>query len=443
MRRLLPLFVTAIAVLLSACGKNDNSTPNASLRIFHAIPDSTAVSITYSNSNSTVTNGQAATTNLISGVAYQTLSAYSDIPAGTETINVLDSSGGSELQSNYNLGGANQYTLVVAGRAGAAGGVLLQDNTTAPASGNFSLRVVNVGSIAFDVYLLGPGQTVNNSAPILTSVGVSGNSNFAPYLKGTYDIVLTAAGLKTPIYDFGSAAYADQQITTLIAYATGSSQLVNGIVINAANNSTSTATTTSLPANPYTRIKMVQTTPDVPLMDMLVDGAVTFSNVPYQGVSAYSVVNSGSHNFQAQPTATPGTYLASTGLNLSGGKDYTILANGRQGTITLVPLTDVNFAPMAGKARVRVVNAGLGAGSIDVLVNFVKQLNTIPLNTASNYLELDATATNTTYSFTFTTAGTTTGLLTLPSVALTAGTRYTIYLVGNSPALVGVVTTDN
>jgi hypothetical protein len=97
----------------------------------------------------------------------------------------------------------------------------------------------------------------------------------------------------------------------MIAYATGSSKLVNGAIIN--------GTTITLPTNPYARIKTVQTTPDVPLMDVLVDNLVTFSNVPYQASSSYTTVNSGTHGFKAQATAAPGTFLANTNLTLGGG----------------------------------------------------------------------------------------------------------------------------
>ncbi len=433
MRRLLPLLVTFIALLLTSCGKNSNNVPNASLRFFHAIPDSSAVSITYLSSGSSTTTP----TNFASGIGYQTLNGYQDIPAGSQTINVLNAAGAAEMTNVFTFSGATQYTMILDGRAAAAGGLLLSDTTNAPASGNFKFRVVNVGSVAVDLYMLSAGQTVANSAATFSGIGVGATNNFVEYAKGTFDIVLTLSGTKTPVYDAGSATYADQQITTLVAYATGSSALVNGAFI--------TGTAVTLPANPYTRLKMVQTTPDVPLMDLLIDNTVTFSNVPYQGVSSYNTVNSGTHTFKAQATATPGTFLANSSVALGGGKDYTIVANGRLGTVTLVPLTDVNFTPALNKARVRVVNVGLGGGSIDVLVNFVKQLSTVGVNSASDYLELDASSasTGTNYSFTFTTAGTTTGILTLPSVALVGGTRYTIYLVGNSPNLQGVVTIDN
>jgi len=421
MRRALTLFLLLVAGLLAACGKNNNSTPNAQLRFFLAIPDSTAVNVRLNSD----------TTNFQSGISYQSLSAYKDITAGSQTLNVLDSNGVTELTSGYTFGGASKYTLILNGRAASAGGLLLQDDTTNPASGNFKIRMVNVGSISVDFYLLTSAQNVATSSPTTLGVGVGTTNNYTEIAKGDYRIVLTVPGSKDVVYDSGVSTYADQAVVTMIAYATGSSKLVNGAIIN--------GTTLTLPTNPYARIKTVQTTPDVPLMDVLVDNVVTFSNVPYQASSSYTTVNSGTHGFKAQATATPGTFLANTNLTLGGGKDYTIVTNGKQGIVTLVQLTDVNFTPGLNKARVRVVNAGLGGTSVDTLVNFVKQLSATQVNGASDYLELDAN----TYAFTFTNSGTTQAVVSLPSVTLTAGTRYTIYLVGSSPNLQGAVTVDN
>ena len=65
-------------------------------------------------------------------------------------------------------------------------------------------------------------------------------------------------------------------------------------------------------------------------------------------------------------------------------------------------------------------------------------------NSASAYINLNAaSATGTSYEFDFNLAGTTTSLLKLTSVVLTAGHTYTVYLAGPGTSLKGIVSQDN
>jgi hypothetical protein len=421
MRRLLTLFVALAAVLLGACGKNNSSTPPAQVRFFHGVSDSTALTIKLNND----------TAEFQSAFGFENLTAYKTLSAASQEIKAFNSSAVSQFDQTYGFSGDNKYTLLFYGRAASTGALFLADSVANPASGNFKIRMANLGNTVADLYVMPSTTNVTQSTANLVGIGVGTSSIFFELAKGDYRIVLTAQGTKDVLYDSGVKTYADQDIVTFVAYGTGSSKLVNGAIIS--------GTSLTVPPNPSARIKAVQATPDVALMDVLVDGVVNFSNVPYKGVSSYTSVASGARNIKIQATNTPGTFQANTNVTLGGGKDYTLVAAGNGGIVTVVPLVDTNFAPTSGKARVRVVNAAIGGGAIDVLVNFTKQLSTIGLNTGSSYLDLDAN----TYAFTFTTAGTTAAVLSLPSVTLDLATRYTIYVVGTSPNLQGVVSVDN
>ena len=65
-------------------------------------------------------------------------------------------------------------------------------------------------------------------------------------------------------------------------------------------------------------------------------------------------------------------------------------------------------------------------------------------NSGSSYLEVTADATiGTAYEFDFNIASTTTPVLKLSAVSLIAGHTYTIYVVGPTTALQGVVAKDD
>ena len=87
----------------------------------------------------------------------------------------------------------------------------------------------------------------------------------------------------------------------------------------------------------------------------------------------------------------------------------------------------------------RFVNVAPGLGPIDVRVNFAAKVTSLQQNAGSAYVEL----VEDTYTIDFVVAGTTTSLLTLPGVALTAARTYTLYLVGTSGQLAGVLTRDD
>jgi hypothetical protein len=79
-----------------------------------------------------------------------------------------------------------------------------------------------------------------------------------------------------------------------------------------------------------------------------------------------------------------------------------------------------------------------------VFINFSKQVSNLTANSASAYINLSAAAsTGTSYEFDFNVAGTTTSVLKLTSVVLTAGHTYTVYLAGPASSLRGIVSQDN
>jgi hypothetical protein len=129
---------------------------------------------------------------------------------------------------------------------------------------------------------------------------------------------------------------------------------------------------------------------------------------------------------QAQPPFAPAT-------------DTSIVVTGTPGSQTAVVLADSNLPGTAGSARVRFVNAAPNLGPVDAYVNFAPRALALATNAASGYVEL---AENT-YTVNFDVAGTTTVLLSVPAIALTAGRSYTLYLVGTTGQLAGVLTRDD
>jgi hypothetical protein len=88
---------------------------------------------------------------------------------------------------------------------------------------------------------------------------------------------------------------------------------------------------------------------------------------------------------------------------------------------------------------VRFVNVAPNLGPVDVYVNFAPRALALGSNAASGYVAL----VEDTYAINFDLSGTTTVVLNMPTVPVNAGHSYTIYLVGTTGQLAGVVTRDN
>ena len=74
-----------------------------------------------------------------------------------------------------------------------------------------------------------------------------------------------------------------------------------------------------------------------------------------------------------------------------------------------------------------------------MLVNFAPKVASLPTNSGSTYIEFPENA----YTIDFTLAGTATSLLNLQGVSLTAARTYTLYLIGTSGQLAGLLTRDD
>jgi hypothetical protein len=180
----------------------------------------------------------------------------------------------------------------------------------------------------------------------------------------------------------------------------------------------------------------VNAAPDTAAVNALVDGAVTFANVPYQAASAYQGIPSGMHTVTVEAAATPGAVIASAQPTFAAATDTSIFVSGVAGAQTAVVLTDTNLPGTLGRARLRFVNAGSDVGGVGRGQTI---LSNVAANAASTYVE----ELEDSYTITFDRAGTSSEILTVPSVALTAGRTYTMYLVGKAGQYGTILTRDD
>ena len=188
------------------------------------------------------------------------------------------------------------------------------------------------------------------------------------------------------------------------------------------------------------RVRIVHASPDVPAVDVYVDGAKVFTNTPFKKVTEYSAVKAGQHLFQIVPTGktlVQGPVVISTTATVDAAKDYSVLTIGRLTNIAPLILADDNLLPAPGKTLVRFVHASPDSPAVDMIVpeaNNLKLFSKIGFKNVGKYTPVDAGTVNLEARV----AGTDVGAVELKGLLLAPRTVVTVYMFGlstSAPAL--------
>ena len=430
-RRVLTILLCLLSFALVSCSSKNGGGGDAKIRVVNVIPDAAAISLQLDNDPP-----------LVNALAFQGLTQYLSVGRGSREFKV-SANGGTTFAIDTTLTlSASNYSYIVYGPVASAQGVLvLESGLTVPNSGTFTFRVINVaaGIGAVDVYLTAAGADLNSTSPNIANVGAGAISGLVPVNTGSYELRVTAAGTKDVIYDTGVQTFTNQGIYEVVIYTKGSARLPNVAVLNV--DSTGTGQVND---NLLAEFKVLNASSVASPLNVLVDGNIVLSNIPFAGISDYVTASAGSHTFAVQATATPGANLLTLVTTLASATDTSLAFSGPAGALVSLVLNDNNLPPPAGRARVRFVNVSPGLGPLDVYVNFSKQLSGLASNSGSSYIEVTADAAiGTSYEFDFNIAGTTSVVLKLPSVSIIAGHTYTVYVVGAPATPQGVVAKDD
>jgi hypothetical protein len=199
--------------------------------------------------------------------------------------------------------------------------------------------------------------------------------------------------------------------------------------------------TTAFADGHQARVRVVHASPDAPAVDVLVNGGAAFTNAPFKGITDYAALDPATYNIKVVPAGATEPVVIEADLPLEA-KDYTVVAVGKLENIEPLVLVDNNSAPAAGKAHVRFVHASPDAPAVDIAVKGGPILfGNVAFKGVGDYLPVDAG----TYDLEVRLAGTDTVALSVPGLALQAGTVYTVFamgLAGGEPALMAVPSVD-
>lgn len=428
--------ICSVVLLLTGCNTGNGVTTAASfqsnLRVVNVVAGAPSPLVVTLDGNT-----------FVAGLPFEGLTQYQQISAGVSHTAQAAVSGSPNfvITSTILTLGETNYTYVMYGPVGSATARVFSDVTTDPGAGMFNFRAFNAatGSAVVDVYLTPPGASLDSAAPSATGVTLGSLSAFATLPAGTFELRVTPIGSKKVIYRAPPQAFTAGGQYEAIINTRGSSTLVNLGLLNI-----DTLGTGSFINSLLAQVKVINASLVTSALNVFVDTNLVLSNIPFAGASSYDILPVGTPTLTIEATATPGATLLTTTPSLTPANDTSIVLEGPAGALIAVDFADNNLPPGPGNARVRVVNATADIPSLDVFVNFSKQISGLTSNSGTSSLELSADAVSgTSYQFGFNVAGTSQTVLTVPAVTLLATKTYSIYVAGSGAGLAAAVTQDN
>jgi hypothetical protein len=308
---------------------DDNTVPDddtARVRVVHASPDAPAVDIT--------AGGNA----LFDGVSYQG-SGYTEVPAGTYTLNVrgdTESNDGDSVASfGVELVGGTVYTVFAAGYlspddepastafqpiaavdAGAGGGGIVEN--MGGMDGDVALRVAHLSPDAPNVDVLVDGSAVLEDVPFGTV------SDYLSLSAGSYQVTIQAAGDASTVV-FDQSLDLEPGAYTAAAIGELDSEAENAFSVELLTDDT------SAPADDTARLRVVHAAPDAPAVDITVasSGDVLVDGAAF-GDAATVEVPAGSYTLEVRgdTMSNDGDVVSTFDVTVEGGRAYTAFAQG-------------------------------------------------------------------------------------------------------------------
>lgn len=119
------------------------------------------------------------------------------------------------------------------------------------------------------------------------------------------------------------------------------------------------------------RIRVVHNVAKGPSVDIVFNGKVVLTNVPYKAISDYLKVPAGPARIEVVVANTT-TLIIKADVNLATGSAYTVIAHGdaaNLASLAALALTDDMTCPAPGKAHVRFIHAAAKVPAVDIYVN--------------------------------------------------------------------------
>ena len=375
-------------------------------------------------------------------VFFNEASGYIPLDTGTTQVDVFNPPGAmmADITGSFDLLADTDYTVAAIGNVTNQPLALLPlvDDNTAPAAGNFKIRVAHTAPFATAlgdtaVSIRQDDGTVVNS---LSSVQYGQDSGFFELPAGTYDLKVASPDGSQTFINLAPVSLGEGDIVTIFAVGDGTNQPLGASAFFA------DGTFASLDLEPNARVNVAHL---APFADALADTAVSvdvnsteiLTGVQFNQASGYLPLDGG--NTTVDVFAPPGAMMAAitATVDLMDNMEFTVAAigDGSNQPLALLPLVDDNSAPTAGNAKIRIAHtAPFAADLADTAVSIrtdggtvVNGLASVEYGQDSGFFELPAG----TYDLQVAAPDGSVAFINLAPITLQDGDIVTVFAVGD------------
>lgn len=422
-RFLLPIVL--LIAMLQGCGggggSGDDEKSTSAVRLINATTEYASL------------DGYVSDTKVMSAVTSFAASGYVSPDAGSNTFKLkATGSSTSSAQTTVTLTQDTYYSLLAYVSGDTLQILTMTEAESAPASGYAKLKTLNASAEAgaVDVYLTGVAEDIANATAIAASVsGTSGA--FVDVGAGTYRVRVTGAGDKSDIrLDIPSVSIGDQKVLNLLLTTTGGGVLVHGTLI------TQQGTVTAY-KNTAARVRLVADVAATGTVTATANGVSLAASLKSPVVGSYALVTAGSLSMTA---SVNGATVAVPELTATAGDDLTLLVMGDAAAPTFALISDNNRPASSGYAKVRLLNGVNGStGPITMTIDYGAVASNVASGGASTATSVSS---GTGYRVEATSSASSASLFVQSDVSLQTGKVYTLFMLGDDGAPVGILRRD-
>lgn len=205
-----PISLLATTTSGSTLNILDRATP-AAVRVVHASPDAPAVDIVVNNNFAQP---------LVAGLSFRDVTPFVSVPGGSYNIKVTAAGnpGAIVIDANPAFVAGQEYSVLAVGTLATIEPLVLTENRRRIAT-QAKVRIIHASPAAgpVDLYVVAPGASIQAAAPAFTAVPFKATTGYVSLTAGAYDVVVTAAGSKTPAIGPAAITVANSGVYTIAA----------------------------------------------------------------------------------------------------------------------------------------------------------------------------------------------------------------------------------
>lgn len=427
MKRLFLFASLLVLSALAACSSSTTPKPQTNLRIVNASPDAGSIQVLLDDKI------------ILSGLSFKDGISYNQVEAGTRNIKLVIpavTAGTTPtplkllLDITQDLLEGHFYTVIAANNSAAIEPIIIDEDSSAPASGKLRIRVIHTAPAApaVDIYVsaLTDDATLAGATPAISGATFKSVSSVIDLNPGDYVVRVTAAGTKNIVFDSGKQTLAAGANVTLFAMEQNVSQSPISLVALSRSYQVSRFEIFDINA----QVRVINTSPDAPAVDFLVDNVVAQTALSYGANSAFAPILAGVHNFKINSTGTA-TTLVMTDSTITGSGAFSVYVMDVAAKLQAVVIADFLGLPTAGNAKLRFIHASPDTTGLDVFQDdsTTAIVSALPFKSGGLYATVPAG----THAYKLNLAGTATNAL-QASLVLEAGKVYSAVVLGSSVA---------